>query len=69
MTPTKIATAVAEAKRFLKRHEEWRAKQGRTYKIEGLDNLFTVDTPRENGALRRASLDLSRALADMRRYS
>jgi len=67
MTSAKIAVAVAEAKRFLKRHEEWKAKQG-TYTMEGVDHLFRVYTPRENGALRRASMDLSRALADLRRY-
>ena len=69
MTSAKIATAVSEAKRFLKRYDEWKAQQGRTYTMEGVDHLFTVDTPRENGALRRASMDLSRALADLRRYS
>jgi hypothetical protein len=67
MTAAKIADAVTEAKRFLRRFDEWKAKQGRTYEI-GTD-VFTFDTPRENGALRRSSLDLSRALADMRRAS
>ena len=67
MTSAKISTAVAEAKRFLKRHDEWKTQQGRTYKSG--EHTFTIYTPRENGALRRASLDLTRALADMRRYS
>ena len=67
MKITSINAAVAEARRFLKRYSEWEEMQGRTY--ENGNQVYTIDTPRENGALRRASLDLSRALADMRRPS
>ena len=64
--PDKIKEAKAEAKRFLKRVAEWEAKQG-TYMIQGLDGLHRIDTPRESGAVRRASMDLTRALANLRR--
>lgn len=68
MTSSAIENAVAEAKRFLKRHSEWKAKQGRT-ETYGDGYVATLGTPRENGALRRASLDLTNALADMRKYT
>ena len=58
MTPEKIRAAVNDAKRFLaavKKLEE-AEKQG-----------FGYSTPRESGAVKRASMDLTRALADMRR--
>lgn len=59
-----IEAAEAEAKRFLSRVKAWRAAQG-TY-THG-EHTFEISTPRQGGALRRASLDLTRALADMRR--
>lgn len=52
-----IETAVSEAKRFIKRADEY-AK---------VDDGHDWTNPRESGALRRASMDLTRALADMRR--
>lgn len=58
MTNETIEIAVAEAERFIaaaKRLEEAEKTNGR-----GVN-------PKENGALRRASMDLTRALADMRR--
>lgn len=62
----KIATAVAEARRFIERAEALPAP--RTY-THGNDPFVFTDNnnPRESGALRRASMDLTRALADMRR--
>lgn len=54
----KLQTAVAEAERFLARANDLQdaqiAEPGATH-------------PREAGAVRRASMDLTRALADLRR--
>lgn len=59
MTLDKVRTAEAEARRFLERAKAWRAAQGTPHGC--------TSTPKESGALRRASLDLTRALAEMRR--
>lgn len=61
----RIMTAKAEAQRFLERCEAWEKAQG-TY-TTGSGYVFDQSTPKENGALRRASMDLTRALADMRK--
>lgn len=52
----RVDEAEAEARRFLKRVAEWR----KALKEPGTH-------PRETGAMKRASMDLSRALADLRR--
>jgi len=60
MTPEKTKQAVAEAKRFIaaaKALDERRAKR----------DIYDFQGCRESGALRRSSLDLTRALADLRR--
>lgn len=52
----RITEAEAEAKRFLRRVKEYR------------DAIKEPGThPRQNAAVKRASMDLSRALADVRR--
>lgn len=59
MDAKKIAIAAEEAKRFLKR-------------VRDLDEnppQYEFVGTKETGALRRASMDLTRALADMRRAS
>jgi hypothetical protein len=56
-----LKEAVEEAKRFLKKCDELKKKA-----TERGDRSF-YSLPRENGAVRRASLDLSRALANYRR--
>lgn len=60
-----LNTAIAEAERFLGRartalgaHNAIDSKEARS-----LSNY----NPRENGALRRSSMDLTRALADLRK--
>lgn len=58
MTPEKIRAAVAEAKRFLSAVKKLEAAEKES---GGYCN------PRESGAARRASMDLTRALADLRR--
>lgn len=57
MQPDKIKEAISEARRFLKKAENYE----RVMKINEWSN------PKEAGAMRRASLDLTRALADMRK--
>jgi hypothetical protein len=59
MNADSIAHAVAEANRFLRAAEAHRAKAKLSGEMYG---------NRESGSLRRASLDLTRALADMRRW-
>jgi hypothetical protein len=61
VTADKIRRAVTEAKRFLAAAHDGLEEM----KEEGHD-YWTVGT-RKSGALRRASLDLTRALADMRK--
>lgn len=53
----KLKAAMAEARRFLRKAEE----------LAACDHDYL--NPRESGAVRRASLDLTRALADFRRPS
>jgi hypothetical protein len=53
----RLDAAETEAKRFLKRMSELRAAKKRDAGTH----------PRESGALKRASMDLTRALADVRR--
>lgn len=52
-----IEEAEAEAKRFLKRVQAYR----------DADPRYNWQSPCESGALRRASMDLTRALTKMRR--
>ena len=56
----KINAAVREAKRFLENHKEYEAD----IKAFG---LYAVAGTKRSGALRRASMDLTRALAEMRK--
>ena len=60
----KLAFAVAEAKRFIERAEK--LPNAEPYEMHG-DTFVHDNFPREQGAIRRASMDLTRALADFRR--
>lgn len=65
-----IREAVIEAQRFLARYTEYAETfSSKTYNT-GTEDEITIEypTPRESGALRRASLDLTRALAKMRKF-
>ena len=70
MENANIDRAIAEAKRFLERakdlREATRCPDG-SYEYEGKIHKTYPLAPKEHGALRRASLDLTRALAEMRR--
>lgn len=66
MDREKLKAAVAEAKRFIERAKALPAPQ--PYEHSGYK--WTRDHfPREQGAIKRASMDLTRALADLRRPS
>jgi len=61
----KLATAVAEAERFIERAKAIQAYRSHSH---GTDAYYDAG-PKETGAARRASLDLTRALADLRKPS
>lgn len=64
MNRNKLAIAVAEARRFIARAEA--LPQPEPYECGG--HTLTHDNfPREQGAIKRSSMDLTRALADLRR--
>jgi hypothetical protein len=56
MTDEKLSAAMVEAERFLSKAEAFRKEPD-----------YVVGTKR-SGALRRASMDLTRALAELRKY-
>lgn len=59
MKKTKVQEAMVEAKRFLKRANVW-------IELAAKDEYIEFGS-KAGGALRRASLDLTRALAEMRK--
>jgi len=62
--------AVAEAKRFLDRVNDYREATKNPdgeYEYDGVIHKIYPSAPAESGAMRRASLALTRALAAMRR--
>jgi hypothetical protein len=61
--PAKYVRAREEAIRFLARVDELRLR----YEIEPSPEYLAVSGSREAGAVKRASLDLTRALAEMRK--
>ncbi len=65
MNAHKVEIAVSEAERFLLRVAAWKIASKRTYEMDG--KIYPCYTPSESAALKRASLDLTRALADMRK--
>jgi len=56
-----IETAKKEAHRFIDRVRAYEKR------LKSEENRMTISGSREGGALRRASMDLTRALADLRR--
>ena len=63
MSPDAISKAKTEARRFLEKVSF--LETHRDY--QGLDYSESSSMPRQTGAVRRASMDLTRALADLRR--
>lgn len=64
MKTDNIRAAVAEARRFIQKAEAYEA-QVSAYLRAGSKGYFYK--PKEQGAVRRASMDLTRALAEMRK--
>ena len=62
MKPDKIKLAKIQAQIFIRRAEEYQKAQA---EIEARYHI-AANTPREAGALRRASMELTRSLAAMR---
>lgn len=61
-----LTAAIAEADRFLKIAEKLRDTHFNVYAGHALpQDIYHV--PREQGAVKRASMDLTRALADLRK--
>jgi len=70
MDTKKLNVAIEEAKRFLERAKELQSEQKNTTTSEwaGKIHVHVPSCPKESGAVRRASMDLTRVLADLRRY-
>jgi len=64
MNRAKLAVAVAEAERFIARAKA--LPDPHPYQA-GQHTYMNDNFPREQGAIKRASMDLTRALADLRR--
>jgi len=72
MNRTTVTKAIEEARRFIERAEalldadaeHWDPK---TQTRQPSKWRFPFDAPKQSGACRRASMDLTRALAEMRR--
>lgn len=67
MNDETIRRAVAESKRFLEAVDALSARRTKEAKKDKTTMLYVWQGCRESGAVRRASMDLSRALADLRR--
>lgn len=61
MNAISVKAALAEAREFVRRAEEWEKR----YDQRNPNYYFSV--PKEAGAVRRSSMDLTRALAAMRK--
>lgn len=65
MKTEQIELAVQEAERFIDRAKACLAARKETYSAG--DYTFHSHAPKESGSVRRASMDLTRQLADMRK--
>jgi hypothetical protein len=63
MQTNEIKKAISEAKRFINAAEQ--CIEARKQSVGG--HIFYVNSPKESGSVRRASMDLTRQLAEMRR--
>ena len=66
MDESRIKTAEQMARIFLQRIKEYRAREAQEERSKARCN-YRCCTTKEGGALRRASMELTRALADLRR--
>ena len=58
----RISTAIAEAQRFIKAAQAWQKRLKE-------DDMAYLSGTREGGAAKRASMDLTRSLAELRKSS
>ena len=65
MQKTKVDDAVVECKRFL---EAVKKLEWKKFDVTNKGGVYYLNTNKYSGALRRASMDLTRALAEMRKY-
>lgn len=65
MKTEQINAAIKEAERFIKAAKACIAARKQTYTVG--DHTFHLSAPKESGSARRASMDLTRALAEMRK--
>lgn len=73
MNLDQIDVAAAEAKRFLRAVEKLKKAKLESHeqykKFSKHSTVANANCPKEQGSVRRASMDLTRSLADMRRPS
>lgn len=71
MSASKLEETIAEAERFITKARQLHAKQKQHEKDVANDELkywqWAHVSPKDTGAVRRASMDLTRSLADLRR--
>ena len=68
MNLLKLDGAIKEAERFLVRAKSLKSMMEEYKRIESeFDCDYPFNSPKEQGAVNRASMDLTRALADLRR--
>ena len=65
MQKDKIEAAIDAATKMISMANEYLDERGKTYSSYGHD--FQSSAPKQSGALRRASMELTRALAEMRK--
>lgn len=70
MNLNKLNNSIEEAERFLEKAKILKSELKNTYEIEGYNGRkiqCTPSCPKESGAVRRASMDLTRSLAELRK--
>lgn len=72
MNPSTVRAAMDEAERFTKRCKELLKTDISAWDLETGDNTlrkwrYPTDAPKQSGAVKRSSMDLTRALAEMRK--
>jgi len=65
MQNDKIEAALVAANRMILAANEYIEESSKTYTVG--EYTFNISAPKQSGALRRASMELTRALAEMRK--
>jgi hypothetical protein len=65
MNRKKLQTAIDECDRFIQRVKE--LPDPTPYTQPGMEGMMQDNYPKQQGAIRRASMDLSRALTELRK--